>query len=267
MKRRAKQPEPVTMLDQIGSVADFAGAKIAENPAVVGSSVAFAVVMFFVSSNALFYQPFKHDDALFATRSMETYVAPALPKPVSLNSIKSGANTAKNPGSIAMETGRPRDIQLIDIQSALAKMKLYDGTVDGVAGPKTKAAIQQFQVQAGLEPTGTIDPLLIDAIRTASIPAEKIPAPVLRDPMPELDEESAENAESASDSGLNDAEIRKIQAGLKAFGDSGIEIDGKIGTKTKIAIEEFQRLFQLEQTGIADRNTLSKMQELGLVSG
>lgn len=272
MKRRAKQPEPKPLVfDHLGYYADMAGAKVSENPTLVGGSVAFAVVMFFVSSNALFYQPYKHEDAFFATRTMDNYVAPSTTQPVSqLNGSK--AAKATEVADIAEPViKRPKDIQLMDIQQALAGLKLYDGTIDGISGPKTRAAIEKFQMQAGLEPTGKIDPLLIDAIRTASIPPRKVPAPQMREQLPVQDENTAaENDTTPTEGntgGLNDSEIRMIQAGLKAFGDNSIEVDGKIGGKTKTAIEEFQRLFQLELTGDANRETLAKLQELGLVSG
>ena len=263
MTRRARQPEPQKQfLDYAGLAADMAGAKIAQNPAVAGGSVAFSVVMFFVASNALFYQPFKHDDALFATRGMENYVAPVLPKAVSLRQPMPGV--AEDNAAVAQNQNvRPRDVQLIDIQTALARLKLYDGTIDGVPGPKTRAAIQQFQQQAGLEPTGHIDPLLIDAIRTASIPAERIPAPHLRQTAIEPVQEATE----PNGSQLSQSEVIKLQAGLKTFANDDMEVDGKIGTKTKTAIIEFQRLFQLEETGTPTRETLAKLQELGLVSG
>lgn len=272
MKRRAKQPEPKPLIiAQLGYFADMAGAKINENPTLVGGSMAFAVVMFFVSSNALYYQPYKHEDAFFETRSMESYVAPSIEVPVTR--LKSGEKAKATEVANASEpvNKRPKDIQLMDIQQALAGLKLYDGSIDGVSGPKTRAAIEKFQMQAGLEPTGKIDPLLIDAIRTASVPAQKIPAPQLREQMPEPDEDVAEAAGTTpviyNADALNDEEVRMLQAGLKAFGDNSIEVDGKIGGKTKTAIEEFQRLFQLKQTGQANRETLAKLQELGLISG
>jgi Putative peptidoglycan binding domain len=266
MARYKKQPEPkATFIDLAAHGIDRVGARMAENPIATGGAVAFTVVMFFVSSNALFYQPFQHKDAFFQMRSMTNYVAPVLPK-LSINTHKQDGKSenfkiAREDESLSLPQ---KNVQLQDIQSALASLKLYDGTIDGLPGPKTREAISNFQQQAGLKPTGEIDPLFIDAIRTASIPSTKIPAPRLKQqvtaPLPEI-------AEAENTSGLNDADIKKLQAGLKAFGNEDIEIDGKIGGKTKQAIIEFQGLFQLTKTGQADRQTLNKLQEIGLVSG
>ncbi len=266
MARNAKKPEPkATLMDYAGYTIDRIGARAAENPAATGGTVAFAVVMFFVSSNALFYQPFQHKDAFFQTRSMSSYVAPVLPK-VSLSTQEKGAKSETFKIAHEEEAATPlkKDLQLVDIQSALASMKLYNGTIDGLPGPKTREAIATFQQQAGLEPTGEIDPLLVDAIRTASIPISKVPVPRTKQQNAEL---LPDVAAVPSADALSEGDIKKLQAGLKAFGNESIDIDGKIGGKTKQAILEFQGLFKLPETGQADRATLDKLQEIGLVSG
>ena len=60
--------------------------------------------------------------------------------------------------------------------------------------------------------------------------------------------------------------ILKIQAGLKAFGNDGMEIDGVIGSKTRAAIKEFQSLFGLPVTGEPDEKLYAKMREIGLTN-
>jgi peptidoglycan hydrolase-like protein with peptidoglycan-binding domain len=60
--------------------------------------------------------------------------------------------------------------------------------------------------------------------------------------------------------------IIRIQAGLKAFGNDAIEIDGVIGAQTKAAIHEFQALFGLPETGEADEAVYAKMKEIGLTN-
>ncbi|MGB8819188.1 MAG: peptidoglycan-binding domain-containing protein [Rhizobiaceae bacterium] len=271
MPRIAKRPEPKSVLvDYAGSLASAAGQRISDNPTIAGASVAFAVVMFFVSSNALFYQPFRHKDAFFTTRSMDNYTAPVLPKAQAALKPTRGKSDRFE---IARETNsdaakRPSDPTLADIQSALAKMKLYSGTVDGLQGPKTREAIQKFQQEAGLAPTGEIDPLLIDAIRTASIPVAKVPAPLPRQkasPEPSIQQANAETF--PQESTLAEADLMKIQAGLKAFGNDDIDVDGKIGAKTRDAVREFQSLFQLAVSGDPNREVFEKLQEIGLISG
>src|SRR3954452_8770700 len=74
MARSARQPKAAkrrasTMHD--GAVA--LGGMISRNPVVVGGSTAFLVTLFYVSANALWYQPFPHAGAFFATRSIEDF--------------------------------------------------------------------------------------------------------------------------------------------------------------------------------------------------
>ena len=63
-----------------------------------------------------------------------------------------------------------------------------------------------------------------------------------------------------------DPMIQKIQAGLKAFGNDGMEIDGVMGSKTRAAIREFQSLFGLPVTGEPDQALYAKMREIGLTN-
>jgi peptidoglycan hydrolase-like protein with peptidoglycan-binding domain len=58
----------------------------------------------------------------------------------------------------------------------------------------------------------------------------------------------------------------KIQAGLKAFGNDKIEIDGVMGNRTRAAIREFQSLFGLPVTGEPSEEVYAKMREIGLTN-
>lgn len=54
------------------------------------------------------------------------------------------------------------------VQIALLGRGLYEGTIDGVVGPGTRAAIRNFQTGAGLEATGTITPEVLDGLMVSS---------------------------------------------------------------------------------------------------
>lgn len=47
-------------------------------------------------------------------------------------------------------------------QQYLFDLKLYDGVVDGIIGPKTKAALTRFQTMNGLSATGNLDARTIE---------------------------------------------------------------------------------------------------------
>lgn len=256
MARSAKQAKPPieehgTPL-QNGAMA--LGGLIARNPVLVGGSTAFMVALFYVSANALWYQPHAHSGAFFATRNVGLF--PALDVDPSETTIK-----IERPQEVpARPVGDPLTEQ---VQSILKDLDFYSGTVDGITGPATRSAIAAYQTKMGLAASGEIDQLLLEqlgAVQTTSGITPKptprvqtMPAPV--EPKPR----------SAPDAGL-DARVMKIQAGLKAFGNEGIEIDGVIGARTKAAIQEFQALFGLPETGTPDEAVYVKMREIGLTN-
>ncbi len=64
--RQAKRPA-AAQRPLHGGAAALCGL-IMRNPTVVGGSTAFLVALFYVSANALWYQPHAHRDVFFATR-------------------------------------------------------------------------------------------------------------------------------------------------------------------------------------------------------
>ena len=61
------------------------------------------------------------------------------------------------------------------------------------------------------------------------------------------------------------AEVVKVQAALKAFGNTSVVVDGLAGGQTETAIREFQGLFRLPVTGEIDGPLLDKMRDVGLI--
>ncbi len=54
-----------------------------------------------------------------------------------------------------------------DIQARLRDLGIYDGRIDGIAGPKTRTAIREFQKLHALPITGIPSEILLDFIKTA----------------------------------------------------------------------------------------------------
>lgn len=268
MARSAKQARKQVVDDrsplQEGVLA--LGGLIARNPVLVGGSTAFLVALFYVSANALWYQPYAHKGALFSTREAAEF--PDLKENAPETTIK-----IERPQG-AVEVVRPQgDPRIERVQSILKDLAFYDGTVDGLNGPATRNAIQAYQKKVGLVATGEIDQSLLEQLGAAEttagiaptptprVQATRTPAPTPRAeaaPMPVRTEPTSEAAVSAR--------IMKIQAGLKAFGNDGIEIDGVPGGRTKAAIREFQALFGLPETGEPDPAVYVKMREIGLTN-
>ncbi|TGQ66832.1 MAG: peptidoglycan-binding protein [Mesorhizobium sp.] len=254
MARSAKQLKAVKRRSnafQDGAVA--VGGMISRNPVLVGGSTAFLVTLFYVSANALWYQPFPHAGAFFATRNIQGVPHAAADEPeTTFNIVRPSAAPAPVKGDPVVE----------QVQGILKDLDFYAGTVDGISGPNTRKAIQAYQQKVGLNASGEIDALLLDQLgatpKTASVPKPQ--------PRPEVSPAVPVSLQTTTAPQAPDARIVKIQAGLKAFGNDDMQLDGVVGARTKAAIKEFQSLFGLPQTGEPDELVYVKMREIGLTN-
>lgn len=253
---RLEEDSPVAAFLRDGMYAT--GAAISRNPVLVGGATAFLVTLFYVSANALWYQPQPHASAFFITREMPNYVAPQ-PESDPFQDEEEEHSAAPPPPAASR---LPADPTVQQVQDILGDLNLYTGSVDGIAGPQTKKAIADYQKLVGLDPSGEIDQSLLDELMARRAPQKTDeglpPAPA---PRPSRgDTVAAVAAQQPRE------DVLKIQAGLKAFGHDGIEIDGKLGMKTKTAIREFQSLFGLPVTGEPDEKLIVKMRQIGLTN-
>lgn len=150
---------------------------------------------------------------------------------------------------------RPRNEVIADIQRELTRRGFYDGAADGVFGPKTNAAMRDFEQASGLRPGGEPNEIFLRALtrspskagqqRTAATPQ---PA---SDPIAELIAPSSKR-------------IFAVQRALTDFGYGQFRPNGTFGPETKAAIENFERARKMQVTGqISPR----LMRELAIVTG
>ena len=263
MGRRARLPEleDETQSPLAEAVVAVGGA-LARNPLLVGGTTAFIVALSYVSANAIWYQPHFHAGAFFATRDVD-YSGPR------------GADPDATTIRIERE-GEPRpapkpDPVVFKVQSVLKSMGLYEGDVDGVTGPNTRKAISTYRRTLGMPASDQIDAPLLEALgageTTAAIDRqETAAAPEMPETSPLADLPERPQVVSAVGKPAADPTIMKIQAGLKAFGNDKIEIDGVMGNRTRAAIREFQSLFGLPVTGEPSEEVYAKMREIGLTN-
>ena len=100
--------------------------------AVVAAGATGAILI-----NALFLQSGPHPAPIFANKPAVIVANPA-PAPVL---------------AAAPSVPRPRVDLMAEIQRELAKRGFYDGPTDGFYGPRTDAAIRDFEQAAGLRPS------------------------------------------------------------------------------------------------------------------
>ncbi|MCO6389523.1 peptidoglycan-binding protein [Aliihoeflea aestuarii] len=257
------------------------GRAIAERPVVVGGLTAFAITFAFVAANAIWYQPHPHKSAFFETRHMSPRVpaepvdvtrleiepapatAPKLDLPAETVAPSPAARPQANPAQTdpRLEDPAPdaRAAVVAEVQRVLAELDLYKGAIDGLTGPQTNAAVATYRQTLGLPEDGGIDSELLRHLGTNG-QAEQENTPV------EAARSGTDQIQTASAPSSGEQRVMRIQAGLRAFGNQSIDLDGQVGPRTESAILEFQSLFGLPETGMPDEATYEKMREIGLTS-
>ena len=263
--------------DEPGGVAGF----LMQHRAAVGSLTAFAVAFSYVAANALWYQPHAHSSAFFATRpaaspQAERMAAQAAGEAPGGSTVDTAAvetiiriereklaARGTNPAQPAPVA--PGDPVVEEVQRILSGLNLYSGKVDGLTGPQTRSAIEAYRKMVGLNVSAEIDDHLLAQL--GARPRSATGAPPLPKGSPGTDlieTSSAPPRAAAAGNAAENAMVMRIQAGLRAFGNEGIEIDGVVGARTRAAILEFQSLFGLPETGAPDQTLYAKMRDIGL---
>ena len=252
-KRPEKRPKRVSIIRR--AMRALAGA-ISRRPSIAAGIVAAAVTFGYVAMNAM-YQPESHPSPWFVTRDDRTHqiatARQAVPAPesrVTTFKIERDVRPASVPGQTDTLVGQ--------VQQELRARGLYDGSADGVAGPRTREAIQVYQAQAGMEPTGEpSDDLLVHMLITN---LDSVAIPQGR---PEPETEAMPRPSSLTQPHAGSSMVIDIQTGLGNIAYADIEIDGIADERTREAIADFQRHYRLPVTGEPDPAVLEKLREIG----
>jgi peptidoglycan hydrolase-like protein with peptidoglycan-binding domain len=174
--------------------------------------------------NALFMQSGPHPAPIFANKpsslALETDVVAAHPR------AKADVNADVTP--------RSRSDVVTEIQRELTRHGFYGGPADGVYGPKTDAAIRDFEQQAGMRPSAEPNDLLLASIAHSAIKAQPV-AIQRNDPIAAL---LAPNPR-----------IIAVQRALTDFGYGPVRPTGLYDTETRSAIERFEKARRRPATG------------------
>lgn len=213
-------------------------------------AVGFIVAAFATGAiliNALFLQAGPHPAPMFKSAALTT--APA--------------GEAKNTPVAALPRARPSDQTastqqqpapvrsngeiIADIQRELTRRGFYDGTVDGLYGPKTDAAIRDFEQAAGLKPSAEPNEALLRAIQRSNAKKAGAGAAPAARAIPVRAEAPAERPAVSK-------RVMAVQRALSEFGYGQIRPTGLLDAETQAAIEKFERDRKLPVTRqVSDR--------------
>jgi peptidoglycan hydrolase-like protein with peptidoglycan-binding domain len=166
------------------------------------------------------------------------------------------ASAAPAPTASITPAPRANTAIVTDIQRELSRRGFYDGIVDGKYGPKTDAAIRDFEQVTGLRPSTEPNEALLRAIKTSLIRSRPATAarpqnqPARPDPIAEYLAPSRQ--------------VIAVQRVLSEFGYGQIKPTGLIDSETQSAIERFERERRLPVTGQLSHRVV---RELAAITG
>ncbi|WP_460085887.1 caspase family protein [Roseibium sp. LAB1] len=157
--------------------------------------------------------------------------------------------------SLALNASERRDVQLV-----LAALRYDPGPADGAFGKGTRHALQAFQREWGLAPTGYIDKLTQQYLRS-----ERVLTAAGRS----LDGSLVLEGRAAEEAlGLTLQEKKAILRGLGVLGyDAGASREGLDGYKQRAAIKQFQFKNDKEPTGFLHAEDAAYLLKLGREQG
>ncbi len=141
------------------------------------------------------------------------------------------------PASASRAIGRPN---VAALQAALWEHGHYRGTIDGIKGPVTRAALESFQAEAGLETTGKSD---VRTVAALGGPTRRLQGLPLVQP---------------GDSGWN---VVRLQFLLAWRGFPSGPFDGVFGVRVLRATTGFQKWAGIELDGVAGPATFKALRK------
>ncbi|ADY57486.1 Peptidoglycan-binding domain 1 protein [Syntrophobotulus glycolicus DSM 8271] len=129
-----------------------------------------------------------------------------------------------------------RGASVRELQTLLSNHGFNPGPIDGIFGPRTRAAVVSFQTSKGLSPDGIVGPRTWAALGVNCTSSPSTKCPTLR-------------------RGSRGSSVRTLQTRLNNQGFNPGPIDGIFGSRTQAAVIAFQNSRCLSPDGIVGRKT------------
>lgn len=238
----------LAVLRLLGSVARLAMRRPFDTLATLTAAVGTTAIVV----NALQLQRGPHPAPLMApaqafSRADSTGSVMTLPRP------RPAAETQLVLPRDASPTDHSRSQLITEIQRELLRRGFYDGTVDGLYGPRIDVAIREFERLSGLRPMGEPTEEVLQALQQSSLKAK----PRTLDKSPTAP--TVKKADTAHTS-----RVVAIQRALSDYGFGQVKPTGTMDPPTKAAIEKFERSRKLPVTG---RLSAGVTREIAAVTG
>jgi N-acetylmuramoyl-L-alanine amidase len=149
-------------------------------------------------------------------------------------------NSLRVPGVSPVTISDPTDVRTI--QNRLRQLGHFNGNADGVWGPDTQIAMENFQRSRGLA-AGQVNVATISAmgLNPSAFPARSAAAP------------------ASYQEPLEPGVVRGVQQRLRQYGYYNGRVDGRWGPQTERGLASFQRSRGLESTGHLNPTTASAL--------
>lgn len=228
----------------------------------VGALATIAILL-----NVLFMQSGSHPAPMFRDAFVPPESAKAAPvrtKPVEVVTSAPAVVPRPRPADpapaapatkVAAPAGSRMPGEIIsDIQRELVRRGYYDGVVDGLYGPKTDAAIRDFEQAAGLKPSTEPSEALLQAMvrSPAKLTKATTGSTAAARPLPG-------RAEAAVERPAPSKRVIALQRALAEYGYGQIRPSGIIDAETQSAIEKFERERKLPITGQASDRVVREL--------
>ena len=148
-------------------------------------------------------------------------------------------------------------------QRELARLGLYSGAIDGIAGSRTRAAISRYQAAAGLTVTGEPSPALLGLLTAPTPPTRSLALGPGALTAPDTRTADIAAPERVNTVDLQRDRYRRVQAALNKIGYGPLSVDGQAGPATGDAIRRFEFDNGLEISGIANERVLDRLVAIG----
>jgi peptidoglycan hydrolase-like protein with peptidoglycan-binding domain len=188
---------------------------------IAGTIAGLAAIAILI--NALFMQSGPHPAPIFTNKPAAPAVARAPQRRPDAAKVE-----------VVLPPPSPRSNTIADIQRELAKRGFFDGIADGLYGPKTDAAIRDFEQAAHLPPSARPNDVLLASIARSNLHAQPAAASS-SDPIAALLAPSAR--------------FVAVQRALTDFGYGPVMPTGVYDAATRLSIERFERARKRPVTG------------------